>query len=221
MYPPVSYPYLGLLGILLAIVFALLEVGVINAAYYKLGMSHRSAVALLLLSIIGSYINVPVASIHAGKLIHDVVVSINGVSYIIPQVREVGRTIIAINIGGALIPVVLSIYLLTRVGGLLPAIVSTAIVAFIVHHFSSLVPGLGIAVPTFIPGIAAALLGALFGRDRRAAVAYVAGTMGCLIGADIMNLRNIANLHAPIASIGGAGTFDGVFVSGIVAVLLA
>ena len=45
--------------------------------------------------------------------------------------------------------------------------------------------------------------------------------MGTLIGADIMNLGKIQGLGAPVASIGGAGTFDGVFLVGIVAVLLA
>jgi uncharacterized membrane protein len=72
-----------------------------------------------------------------------------------------------------------------------------------------------------IPGVLAAILAMLLSRDRRVVVAYVSGTMGCLLGADVFNLSAIAQLHAPIASIGGAGTFDGVFVSGIVAVLLA
>ena len=45
--------------------------------------------------------------------------------------------------------------------------------------------------------------------------------MGTLIGADLLNLGKIHGLGAPIASIGGAGTFDGVFLSGILAVLLA
>jgi uncharacterized membrane protein len=52
-------------------------------------------------------------------------------------------------------------------------------------------------------------------------VAYVAGTIGCLLGADILNLGSVADLGAPVASIGGAGTFDGVFLTGIVAVLIA
>jgi uncharacterized membrane protein len=36
-----------------------------------------------------------------------------------------------------------------------------------------------------------------------------------------MNLDKIQGLGAPIASIGGAGTFDGIFLTGIIAVLLA
>jgi uncharacterized membrane protein len=45
--------------------------------------------------------------------------------------------------------------------------------------------------------------------------------LGTLIGADLMNLGSIQGLHAPVLSIGGAGTFDGVFLTGILAVLLA
>jgi uncharacterized membrane protein len=52
-------------------------------------------------------------------------------------------------------------------------------------------------------------------------IAYVSGTLGTLIGADLLNLHHIAELGAPMASIGGAGTFDGIFLSGIIAALLA
>jgi uncharacterized membrane protein len=45
--------------------------------------------------------------------------------------------------------------------------------------------------------------------------------MGVLIGADILRLKDIREMGPPYAAIGGAGTFDGVFLTGIVAVLLA
>ena len=56
---------------------------------------------------------------------------------------------------------------------------------------------------------------------RAAPLAYIAGSLGTLIGADLLNLGKVRGLGAPVASIGGAGTFDGVFLVGIVAVLLA
>ncbi len=46
-------------------------------------------------------------------------------------------------------------------------------------------------------------------------------TLGSLIGADLLNLKKIPELGTPIASIGGAGTFDGIFLTGIISVLLA
>jgi uncharacterized membrane protein len=210
-----SPEHIGLLGVLLMALIALLELRVIEAAYYKLGMSHRAITLLLLLSIFGSYINIPIATISSPHVTHHHVYNL---SYMPISADD---TLIAINLGGAIIPLLLSVYLMLRVGGVMPALAATILVALLVHHFSRIVPGAGIAVPTFIPGFAAAILAVLLSRERRPAVAYVAGTMGCLLGADVMNLTLVARLNAPVASIGGAGTFDGIFVSGLIAVLLA
>jgi uncharacterized membrane protein len=221
MYPPIALRYLGVFGLAALFLFALLELEVIEVVYSKLGISPRAVVSLLLLTILGSYLNIPVSSTPAEQLIHDQEVVVNGIPYIVPHVVQVGRTVIAVNVGGALIPALLSIYLLVRVGKAVRALVATATVSAVVYHFSQPVPGVGITVPTLVPGILAALLATALDYRRSAAIAYVAGTMGCLLGADVLNLGVISQMRAPIASIGGAGTFDGVFVSGIVAVLLA
>lgn len=210
--------HIGLLGVLLLFLIAMLEVGIIESAYQKLGMSHRAVTLLLLLSIFGSYINIPIATISSPIVHHHQIYNLSYIPALLPNQDD---TVIAVNVGGAVIPVLLSAYLLIRVGGVAPAFIATAIVALLVHHFSRVVPGAGIAVPTFIPGFAAAVLAILLTRERRPVVAYVAGTIGCLVGADVLNLALIAHLNAPIASIGGAGTFDGVFISGVIAVLLA
>jgi uncharacterized membrane protein len=221
MYPPIALRYLGVFGLAALLLLALLELQIIEAAYHKLGMSHRAIVSLLLVTILGSYINIPVSSTPAEQLVHDQDVVVNGIAYIVPQVVQVGRTVIAINVGGALIPALLSIYLLLRVGGAIQALVATTIVSVLVYHFSKPVPGVGITVPTLLPGVLAAVLAVALDFRRSAAIAYVAGTMGCLLGADIFNLGIVSQMHAPVASIGGAGTFDGVFLSGLIAVLLA
>jgi hypothetical protein len=83
------------------------------------------------------------------------------------------------------------------------------------------IPGIGIAVPTFVPPVAAAGAALLLSREGAPAVAFVAVTLGTLIGADLMNLGRVQGLGAPIVSIGGAGTFDGIFLTGILAALLA
>jgi uncharacterized membrane protein len=98
---------------------------------------------------------------------------------------------------------------------------SVAIVASIVHWLAQPVAGLGIAVPTFIPPLVAAGTALLISRRTAPPLAYIAGSLGTLIGGDLMNLNRLQGLGAPIASIGGAGTFDGIFLAGIVAVLLA
>jgi uncharacterized membrane protein len=77
-------------------------------------------------------------------------------------------------------------------------------------------------IPPVVAAVAAWVLAALFGGYGHVdAIAYVGGVLGTLVGADIANLGKLRDLGAPVASIGGAGTFDGVFLTGIVAVLLA
>jgi uncharacterized membrane protein len=83
------------------------------------------------------------------------------------------------------------------------------------------VPGVGIAVPILGPPIAAAITALFISWRHAAALAYAGGSLGTLIGADLLNLSNIEGLGAPVASIGGAGTFDGIFLAGIIAVLIA
>jgi uncharacterized membrane protein len=83
------------------------------------------------------------------------------------------------------------------------------------------VPGVGIAMPALIPPILAALVALILAPAQGPMVAYIAGTLGVLIGADLLNLKNLTLLRAPVVSIGGAGTFDGIFLTGIIAVLLA
>jgi hypothetical protein len=81
------------------------------------------------------------------------------------------------------------------------------------------VPGIGIAIPSLVPPIIAAIASFLVAHRSVAAVAYASGSLGTLIGADLLNLGKIQG-GAPIVSIGGAGTFDGVFLMGILAVPL-
>jgi uncharacterized membrane protein len=80
---------------------------------------------------------------------------------------------------------------------------------------------MGIAVPVFIPPAIAAVTALLLSRQSASSLAYICGSLGTLIGADLLNLGKVQELSAPIVSIGGAGRFDGIFMTGILAVLLA
>ena len=79
---------------------------------------------------------------------------------------------------------------------------------------------MGIATPAFIPPISTAVAGLVLATAHPQTIAYVSGTLGTLIGADLLNLQKIPKLGASVARIDGAGTFDGVFLSGIIAVLI-
>ncbi|MDG6251131.1 DUF1614 domain-containing protein, partial [Methanocalculus sp.] len=104
------------------------------------------------------------------------------------------------------------------------ACVGALAVTIVVNRYARLIPGVGIGAPFFLPPLAALICGILlaggFGLSA-AIIAYVSGTIGTLLGADLLNLRKIGSLGVPIVSIGGAGTFDGIFLSGIIAAFLA
>ncbi len=133
-----------------------------------------------------------------------------------------GKTTIAINVGGCLIPFVFCLYLIQHNALSLAQLgVATAIVTVVCYFFSRPIPGLGIGMPIFIAPFAAAITALLIGGEQSAPLAYICGTLGVIIGADILRIKDIRKMGVPIASIGGAGTFDGIFLTGIVAALLA
>ena len=186
----------------------------------QLGVSSRTALFLLFASLLGSYINLPVAEIPNQVPVSGQVVEFFGMQYQVPQAVASSSTIIAVNVGGALIPVIVSFYLLNKYDLWLTGLAATAVVAAICHSLSWLVPGVGIALPIFVPALATAIVAFIIDRNHIGQLAYVAGSLGALIGTDLMNLDKIAGLGVPVASIGGAGTFDAIFVTSILAVLL-
>ena len=223
-FAPFLFFYAILFFFILAFFFVLLEIHVINYAFVTLGLPPELAFVALLVSLIGSYINIPITRVANGKPHHAEVVRSFGIRYQVPTRYATDSTIVAVNVGGAIVPVLISLYLLMQMPSIIvPSLIGIAIVTAIVHRFAMPVPGLGIATPMLIPPIVAALCGYFLGSSQhhRDAVAFISGVIGTLIGADLLNLRKLRDLGAPVASIGGAGTFDGIFLTGIVAVLLA
>ncbi len=176
---------------------------------------------LLIGTLIGSYFNIPIAVLPHEPLQSGMVVNFFGMEYAVPPVEGLSGTVIAVNVGGAVIPAMMSLYLLISRGLWINGAIATAAVALILHWLANPVPGLGIAVPVFLPALATAVVALFLSRENAAPLAYIAGSMGTLTGADLTNLDKISGLGAPVASIGGAGTFDGIFLTGILAVLLA
>jgi uncharacterized membrane protein len=206
----------AILGMLLA-----LQIGLLDTAYRRLGLEPRVAMLVLLASLIGGYLNVPIMRLPEAHVVSGPSVDPFGVPYAVPHGVDWSGTILAINVGGALIPILLSIYLVIHYRIFVLSAVATTIVAVVVHQLATPIPGVGIAVPMIVPPLLAALVAVLLSRQYAAPIAYVGGCLGVLIGADIANLGQLQTLGAPVASIGGAGTFDGVFLTGIVAVLLS
>ena len=220
-YLPLSPTFFSILAGLFFIVIILVQLGVLRYAYMRLGISAGAAMLLLLGSLVGSYFNIPVAQLPAQQVMSGQVIEFFGMEYVVPVVERAPATVIAINIGGALIPLLMSVFLLFRHELWLRGIIATAVVAAVCYWLSRPIRGIGIAEPVFVPAVTCAVVALILARDRAAPLAYVSGSLGTLIGADLLNLANIAGLGAPVVSIGGAGTFDGIFLIGIVAVLIA
>ena len=220
-YLPGQLPLYLLAGGLLLVLLTLLEIGALNSAYRRLGLPPRVAMLVLLASLLGSYLNIPVARLPEAHVVARGFVDAFGMSYLVPQIVDWPGTIVAVNVGGALIPALLSIYLVVSGRLYVEATIATAIVAVVVHRLATPIPGVGISVPLFWPPILAAVVALVLSRRHAASLAYVAGSIGVLIGTDLANLDKLKSLGAPVASIGGAETFDGVFLTGVVAVPLS
>lgn len=212
-YLPLSAPFFSILVLLFLLLVILIQLGALHYAYTRLGISARAALLLLLGSLLGSYINIPVAELPGQQVLSGQVIDYFGMRYVVPVVVDWPGTVIAVNVGGALIPGLMSLYLLARNELWGRGVLSIAAVAAVCYWLAELVPGLGIALPVFVPAVVGGIVALVLSRQYAAPLAYVGGSIGTLVGADLLNLGNLGGLGAPVASIGGAGTFDGIFVS--------
>ncbi|TMG74017.1 MAG: DUF1614 domain-containing protein [Betaproteobacteria bacterium] len=220
-YYPLTLPFLlALLGVLIALSF-LVVLRALQFAYAQLGIAPRYFFTWLFASLAGSYVNLPIVRFSPEQMTQLQVIPFYGVPYVIPTVETWPGTVLAVNVGGAIIPILLSLFLIVKNGLYRMAAWGVTIVSLACYVLAEPVPGLGIAIPVFYPPVIAAIVALLLSRQYAAPLAYACGSLGTLIGADLMNLGNIRGLGAPVMSIGGAGTFDGIFVTGLIAVLIA
>ncbi len=221
-YLPLTPGLFSILVILFVALVILIQLRILRYAYMRLGVGPGAALLLLSGSLIGSYFNIPITLLPGPPpTMSGQIVDFYGMRYVVPFVVSSPGTVLAVNIGGAVIPTLMSAYLVIRYQLWLKAAIATAAIAAVMYAMATPVPGVGIAVPVFAPVVATAILAFILSREYAPPLAYIGGSMGTLIGADLLNLDKIGSLGAPIASIGGAGTFDGVFLTGILAVLLA
>ncbi|RMD90009.1 MAG: DUF1614 domain-containing protein [Calditrichaeota bacterium] len=219
---PLSILFILFFFVGLVFLFVFIQIGVITYVFDKIGIAPEYIFSLLLITLLGSYINIPVYKIESELEPPGEIVNFFGWRFIIPRPWRPSYTIVAVNLGGALIPTLLSTYLILNHLSLFPQIlIAVLIVTFIAKKISRPIRGLGIASPPLIAPVAAALIALILAPGHSPVVAYCAGTLGVLIGADLLNADKFDKLGAPVVSIGGAGTFDGIFFTGVFAVLLA
>jgi len=182
-------------SILLSVITVLLLLGVGQRVLDKMRLSDRAAIVIIVAMFVGG---------------------------LLPDL-DFGR--VRVNIGGALIPLGVCIYLLAtadetkeRVRALLGALLTSGIV-YALGRVMPDEPELIVLDPVYVCGIVGGVIGYLLGRSRRGA--FIAGILGVLL-ADILNAVLVwTQGTAQTLRLGGAGIFDTVVISGLIAVLLA
>jgi len=214
--------YLLILLLLIVFLVTLIQVGVITIAFEKLGLSPSAAMAILFGSLFGSAINIPIYQQDRTRPSVDLSDFFGGGPWRIPRQPFSGGVVIAVNLGGCIIPIGVSLFLVTHHDlSVFTALLGISVVSLVSYKTSRLIPGIGIGMPLLLAPLVSAVTALLIDPANSAPLAYISGTMGVLIGADLLHLKEIVKINVPIASIGGAGTFDGIFITGIVAALLA
>ena len=203
--------------IFLPLLFILGYFQVITWGFESLGLSPMTTLVIFSCILLGSAINIPIGR---PKLFYTQKTRFFGL-WKTPKIEAQG---LAINLGGALIPICLSIYFLFTIlrGGynLQPVLIATLIMMIMARLISRVVPGVGIKIPVLFPPIFSAILAMILAPEYPAVCAFVSGTIGVLFGADLLNLPRVMKTGGFI-SIGGAGVFDGIFLVGIASALLA
>ena len=235
VFRPVSMLYLFILLLSLFSVISIIFLLLGDLLVSVLGIPAQWVGIFLFVSLFGSFLNIPAATLESRvPLIRVREVNAFGVTWQVPRVGVgVTRAHIMINVGGAILPIIVSGYLLgmplnQASGNVVDEYLAIAtvlvIVTVFVHKSARVIEGLGVATPAlappFVTVLATILVDFINPLHSPAQVAYIGGTLGTLIGADLLNLNRVRDMGAPVVSIGGAGTFDGIYLTGIVSVLL-
>jgi len=223
---------LAIIG-LVVIIIPLLFLGLAGKAITGLvGLSWLTATALVILILLCSFVDIPV-----WKIRRETIRMPHTGTGLFPDAFAPGEnggmweTTIAVNLGGAILPLFLSAYLLDRaapvMGGdlmYLRLFAGIFLVAAVAYVTTRPVVGVGIRAPLFIPGLTALLCGILLAGGLglpAGVIAFVSAAVGTLLGANIAYLPRVGDLEVPQVSIGGAGTFGAIFIGCLLSALLA
>lgn len=219
-----------LLITLVILLIPLLVFGIVGTAFTRLGLSWVTALALVLLILAGSFVNIPLYSVRRDMIRAiplDFAGNEPGVPFAVPPVWE---TLVSVNLGGGILPVCIAaclVYQAVAVAGtylLVPVTLCAAVATVISFVSTQEIPGAGIRVPFFLPALTALLAGIFLtgGTGLSAAVTALAGgTFGTIAGGNLAHLFMVRDLEVPQVSIGGSGTFGAVFLCCVLPALVA
>ncbi|MTI84083.1 MAG: DUF1614 domain-containing protein [Firmicutes bacterium] len=191
--------------IVLILVSVLIYFGLAQRVLDRLRLSDRAAFLIIAALIVGSFITIPLST---------------------------GRYDVSLNVGGALVPIILAGYLLSKAGTSkewIRAVVATFITAGVIYGAGFAFGGVNAEPGGRLFGsldaiwaypLIAGIVAYVAGRSRRSA--FIAATLG-LVLVDLAYLVWLTTGGAPAGTvaIGGAGAFDAIVLAGVFAVLLA
>ncbi len=187
------------LGVILLIgTGILILLGLAQQVLDRLYLNDKQALLILAAMVVGSFLNIPLYR---------------------------GTPALSINVGGAIIPLALSIYVLSRAGTrkeTTRGLIGSLVIAAVIYGGSKLYTfdiDRGWLEPQYLWGIIAGVIAYLIGRSRR--LAFIGATFGIIL-ADLAHAVEAAlsGLSSP-TSIGGAGALDTIVLAGLIGVLLA
>lgn len=218
-----------LIPALLILLFILAQVGLVTLAFTKLGLAPWQGFLLLAACLLGGRVNLPLFS--TGRLVRSRprgqawLPGPGGVEVLSDGPAELVRQVVAVNLGGCVIPCLMSVWLLAQTGFAVWMGLCLALTTAVAYGLARPRPGGGMAVPVLVPPLAAVLAAVLLAPDPfKAHAAYVAGSLGTLLGGDVLYLldrRQGGRMDIPRVCLGGEGTFTGIFLAGVIAALLA
>ncbi len=177
-------------------------------------LSQETAILIFLLAIAGSFINIPLGRRKILLVERPYFFGLFKRSFMASQG-------ISINVGGAVIPIILAFYFLFQIP-LRPALLAALFMVVVSHIFSKVIPGKGVVVSPFLIAIIAFVVAFIIAPSHVAPVAFISGVLGVLLGADLLNIRKVLRQgEGAVLCIGGAGVFDGIFLIGVISALLA
>jgi uncharacterized membrane protein len=227
MRSPLPHGCLSLLLFFVLLLLPLFLADALLAALDKLGLNPGLALLAVMGIFLGGLLNIPVKRLVREQPTEMMFPSLFGLQRFIYRQTYVRQyTVIAVNVGGCLIPCFIASYELIRISNhdanaLILALLAIVVNVGVCFWLARPVPNVGIALPTLVPGVVAALSALLLIPSFAPPVAFAAGVLGPLVGADLLHLRDIQKISTGMASIGGAGTFDGIVISGLIAALLS
>ncbi|GAW32451.1 hypothetical protein JDF658_22160 [Carboxydocella sp. JDF658] len=185
--------------LVLVIVSLLIYFGLAHRILDRMRLTDRQALVVIGLMIIGSFITIPVAR---------------------------GLVGVDVNVGGALVPLGLSIYVLGKAGtgkeifrALIAAVAVAIAISFSTVFLGGTEPETMFMDPIYFYPLVAGVLAYVVGRSRRSA--FISAILGLML-ADVFQLVwYYAKGRSGFVSFGGAGAFDTYILAGVLAALLA